>query len=102
MYAKFFKRLIDLVASVCALIVLSPFLLILTLIGAIAMKGNPFFCQPRPGKKGKDGKAEMRKVKVGRQVADKIEILEGLQAGEVVATAGLSRLADGAEVDVRN
>ena len=50
----------------------------------------------------KDGKAEMRKVKVGRQVADKIEILEGLQAGEVVATAGLSRLADGAEVDVRN
>ncbi len=49
-----------------------------------------------------NGKAEMRKVKVGRQVADKIEILEGLQAGEVVATAGLSRLADGVEVDVRN
>ena len=62
MYAKFFKRLIDLVASVCALIVLSPFLLILTLIGAIAMKGNPFFCQPRPGKKGKDGKEKIFKL----------------------------------------
>lgn len=50
----------------------------------------------------KDGKAEYRKVTVGRQVADKVEILSGLQAGEVVAVAGLSRLADGAEVDVRN
>ena len=56
MYAKFFKRLIDFILSVTALIVLSPVLLILTVIGAIAMKGNPFFLQPRPGKKGKDGK----------------------------------------------
>ena len=55
MYAKFFKRFIDLSASVAALIVLFPLLLILTVIGAIAMKGNPFFTQPRPGKKDKDG-----------------------------------------------
>ena len=54
MYAKFFKRLIDFILSVIALIVLSPVLLVLTVIGAIAMKGNPFFLQPRPGKKGKD------------------------------------------------
>lgn len=33
-----------------ALIVLSPLLLILTIVGAIAMGGNPFFVQPRPGK----------------------------------------------------
>ena len=56
MYAKFFKRLLDFILSVTALIVLSPVLLILVAIGAIAMKGNPFFLQPRPGKKGKDGK----------------------------------------------
>ena len=62
MYAKFFKRLVDLVASVGALLVLSPFLLILTVIGAIAMKGNPFFCQQRPGKKGKDGKEKIFKL----------------------------------------
>ena len=62
MYAKFFKRLIDVVASVGALIVLSPFLLILTIIGAIAMKGNPFFCQLRPGKKGRDGKEKIFKL----------------------------------------
>lgn len=55
MYAKFFKRFIDLSASVAALIVLFPLLLILTVIGAVAMKGNPFFTQPRPGKKDKDG-----------------------------------------------
>ncbi len=59
MYAKFFKRLIDIVASITALIVLSPVLLILIIIGAIAMKGNPFFLQPRPGKKGKDGKEKI-------------------------------------------
>lgn len=53
MYAKFFKRLIDFVLSMCALIVLSPLLIILTIIGAITMKGNPFFAQKRPGKNEK-------------------------------------------------
>ena len=55
MYAKFFKRLIDFVLSFVALLVLSPIILILVIVGAIVMKGNPFFLQPRPGKKGKDG-----------------------------------------------
>jgi len=59
MYAKFFKRFIDLVLSVTALLVLSPVLLILIVIGAVAMRGNPFFVQPRPGKKGKDGKEKI-------------------------------------------
>ena len=49
MYAKFFKRFFDFILSLTALIVLSPVLLILTIIGAIAMKGNPFFIQKRPG-----------------------------------------------------
>lgn len=50
MYAKFFKRLFDLILSLFAIIVLSPILLLLTVIGAIAMGGNPFFTQARPGK----------------------------------------------------
>lgn len=62
MYAKFFKRLLDFILSVIALIVLSPILLILTVIGIFAMKGNPFFLQPRPGKKGKDGKEKIFKL----------------------------------------
>lgn len=50
MYRNFFKRLLDFLLSLIALAVLSPVLLILTVVGAIAMKGNPFFTQQRPGK----------------------------------------------------
>ena len=50
MYAKFFKRFFDFLLSLIALAVLSPLLLILIIVGAIAMKGNPFFVQLRPGK----------------------------------------------------
>jgi lipopolysaccharide/colanic/teichoic acid biosynthesis glycosyltransferase len=55
MYSKFFKRFFDIVLSFMALSVLSPVLLVLVIVGAIAMKGNPFFLQPRPGKKDKSG-----------------------------------------------
>jgi len=50
MYAKYFKRLLDFVLSLLALIILSPIILILMILGAIFMGGNPFFTQPRPGK----------------------------------------------------
>lgn len=50
MYAKYFKRPLDFALSLAALIVLSPVMLILTVLGAIKMKGNPFFTQLRPGK----------------------------------------------------
>ena len=50
MYANFFKRLIDFTLSLIALLVLSPLLLILIVLGAVKMKGNPFFTQLRPGK----------------------------------------------------
>lgn len=50
MYAKCFKRVIDFTLSLIALLLLSPILLILAVIGAVAMKGNPFFTQLRPGK----------------------------------------------------
>ena len=50
MYRKYFKRMIDFVLSLTALIVLSPVMLILIVLGAIKMKGNPFFTQLRPGK----------------------------------------------------
>jgi len=53
MYAKYFKRVLDFFVSLAALLVLSPVLLILTVLGAIVMKGNPFFTQLRPGKNEK-------------------------------------------------
>ena len=49
-YAKYIKRPMDFVLSLCAIIVLSPILLVLTVVGAIVMKGNPFFVFFRPGK----------------------------------------------------
>ncbi len=55
MYAHFFKRLLDFVLSLVAILLLSPVLLILIAVDAIAMRGNPFFVQPRPGKKDKNG-----------------------------------------------
>lgn len=50
MYRKFFKRFFDFVLSLMALVGLSPILLVLTVVGVIKMKGNPFFTQQRPGK----------------------------------------------------
>ena len=50
MYAKYFKRPLDFFCALSAILVLSPLLVILTILGAIKMHGNPFFTQPRPGK----------------------------------------------------
>ena len=50
MYSRFFKRPIDFFCALAAICVLSPLLLSLTVVGAVKMKGNPFFTQPRPGK----------------------------------------------------
>lgn len=49
-YEFFIKRFFDFFLSLTALLVLSPVLLVLIILGAIKMKGNPFFTQARPGK----------------------------------------------------
>ena len=54
-YRQFFKRFWDIVLSALAIIVLSPLMLVLIILGAIFMGGNPFFVQKRPGKKDKNG-----------------------------------------------
>ena len=50
MYARFWKRVLDFTLSLLALTALAPVLLVLTVLGAVIMKGNPFFTQIRPGK----------------------------------------------------
>ncbi len=62
MYAKVMKRLLDILLSLIAIAVLSPVFLILIIAGAIAMRGNPFFTQMRPGKKRKDGQEKIFKL----------------------------------------
>lgn len=62
-YARYIKRIMDFILSFCAIAVLSPILLVLTIIGAIVMKGNPFFVQERPGKiNRKTGKERIFKL----------------------------------------
>lgn len=53
LYKWFFKRFWDMVLSGISIIILSPLLIILMILGAIMMRGNPFFVQERPGKKEK-------------------------------------------------
>lgn len=72
MYVKFWKRFFDLTLSLLALIVLFPILVILTIIGAIAMRGNPFFMQARPGKiDPKTGKEKIFKLIKFRTMSNK-------------------------------
>jgi len=102
MYAKLFKRLIDFVLSLIALIVLSPVLLILIVIGAIAMRGNPFFVQPRPGKKDKNGQEKIfklikfrtmdnRKDKNGNLLPDEVRLNK---YGQVLRSTSLDELPE--------
>ena len=50
LYEKYFKRPIDFCCGLAAVIVFSLLYLILIVLGAIFMRGNPFFTQDRPGK----------------------------------------------------
>ncbi len=50
MYAKGFKRIIDFIVAFVAVGLLFPVFIVLIIVGALAMKGNPFFTQSRPGK----------------------------------------------------
>lgn len=74
LYRPFFKRFYDIVLSFIAIAVFSPLLLLLTVVGAVAMRGNPFFAQKRPGRRKKLSKkqCESRGVPYGTYGDEKI------------------------------
>lgn len=80
MYAKYLKRVIDFSLSLIALIVLSPLLLVLIVLGMVFMRGNPFFMQERPGKDEKIFKLikfrtmDNRKNKEGKLLPDEVRL----------------------------
>ena len=80
MYAKCFKRVIDFTLSLLGLIILSPILLVLIVLGTLFMRGNPFFTQERPGKDEKIFKLikfrtmDNRKDKDGNLLPDEIRL----------------------------
>ena len=54
MYKHFFKRVIDFIIALCALLVIWPILLVITVWLHFANKGaGAFFLQERPGKDGR-------------------------------------------------
>lgn len=71
MYAHFLKRLFAILLSLTAILLLSPIILILAIVGAIAMGGNPFFVQKRPGKKRKNGEERIFKLIKFRTMSNK-------------------------------
>lgn len=80
MYAKCFKRVMDFTLSLLGLIILSPILLLLIVLGTVFMRGNPFFTQERPGKDEKIFKLikfrtmDNRKDKEGNLLPDEIRL----------------------------
>jgi undecaprenyl phosphate N,N'-diacetylbacillosamine 1-phosphate transferase len=52
-YIIFFKPLFDFIFSLVALLILSPILVIITILLFLANRGSPFFIQERPGKNEK-------------------------------------------------
>lgn len=49
-YARYIKRILDVLLSGCALVALSPVLLIVAVLVRIRLGSPVIFCQPRPGK----------------------------------------------------
>lgn len=80
MYAKYFKRMLDFLLSLSGIIILSPLLIILTVLGTFFMRGNPFFFQERPGKNEKIFKLikfrsmDNRKDRSGNLLPDEIRL----------------------------
>lgn len=79
-YEKYFKRPLDLIFGLLAVIVFSWLYILLILLGAIFMHGNPFFTQDRPGKDEKIFKLikfrtmDNRKDKNGNLLPDDVRL----------------------------
>ena len=79
-YEKYFKRPLDILCGLAAVIVFSWLYIILMILGAILMGGNPFFTQERPGKDEKIFKLikfrtmDNRKDKDGKPLPDEVRL----------------------------
>ena len=97
MYAKYIKRILDFVLSLMALIVLSPLLVILIILGAVFMRGNPYFTQARPGKNEKIFKLikfrtmDNRKDKDGKLLPDDVRLNK---YGRILRSTSLDELPE--------
>ena len=87
MYGHCLKRIIDFCIALCALIVLSPFMLVFIVILHFANRGaGVFFTQDRPGKDARIFKAVKFKTMTDERDADG-NLLPGYGAGGAEAAA---------------
>ena len=97
MYDIYIKRILDFTLSLIALTVLLPLMLVLMVLGAIKMKGNPFFTQLRPGKDGKIFKLikfrsmTCEKDKDGNLLPDDVRLT---RYGEILRSTSLDELPE--------
>lgn len=70
-YEKYIKRLLDVILSFCAIIVLSPVMVITAILVRIKLGSPVIFCQERPGKiDEKTGKEKIFKMYKFRSMTD--------------------------------
>ena len=80
LYEKYFKRLLDILCGLAAVIVFCWLYIVLIMLGIIFMRGNPFFAQERPGKNEKIFKLikfrtmDNRKDKNGNLLPDEVRL----------------------------
>ena len=96
-YERFIKRPLDCFLSTGALMVFSPILLVLTVVGAVKMNGNPFFTQERPGRGEKTFRlikfrtmTNERDPQTGELLPDEIRLNN--KWGKFIRTASLDEL----------
>lgn len=96
-YEKYFKRPLDFCCGLAAVIVFSWLYLILIILGAIFMRGNPFFTQERPGKDEKIFKLikfrsmDSRRDKEGSLLPDEVRLNK---YGQLLRASSLDELPE--------
>jgi len=86
-YEKYIKRLLDIVLSLCAIIVLSPLMLIIAILVRIKLGRQVIFCQERPGKiDKKTGKEKIFKMYKFRSMTDERDENGELMPNEIRLT----------------
>lgn len=104
-YEKYFKRPIDILCALSAIIVFSWLYIILIVLGAIFMRGNPFFTQERPGKDEKIFKLikfrsmDGRKDKDGNLLPDEIRLNK---YGRILRATSLDELPEAFNILIGN
>lgn len=104
-YEKYFKRPLDILCALAAIIVFSWLYIVLIILGAIFMRGNPFFTQERPGKDEKIFKLikfrsmDGRKDKDGNLLADEIRLN---MYGRILRATSLDELPEAFNILIGN